>query len=60
MLRSPFMLSAVALSLAGIAGQVVLYLDSDDSIGMGLLSIIAGNAVIGIIACMRVNPIPLT
>jgi hypothetical protein len=60
MLRSPFMLSAVALSLAGIAGQVVLYLDSDDGIGMGLLSIIAGNAVIGIIACMRVNPIPLT
>jgi hypothetical protein len=60
MLRSPFMLSAVALSLAGIAGQVVLYLDSDDGIGMGLLSIITGNAVIGIIACMRVNPIPLT
>jgi hypothetical protein len=60
MLRSPFMLSAVALSLAGIAGQVVLYLDSDDGIGMGLLSIIAGNAVIGIIAGMRVNPIPLT
>jgi hypothetical protein len=60
MFRSPFMLSAVALSLAGIAGQVVLYLDSDDGIGMGLLSIIAGNGVIGIIACMRVNPIPLT
>jgi hypothetical protein len=60
MLRSPFALSALVLSLAGIVGQVILQRDSDDGIGLGLLWIIAGNAAIGIIVGMRVNPIPLT
>jgi hypothetical protein len=60
MLRSPFTLSALVLSLAGIVGQVILHLGSDDGIGKGLLWIVAGNAVIGIIVGLRANPIPLT
>jgi hypothetical protein len=53
MLRTPVTLAALALSVIGIVGQVMLHVDPGEDLGFGMVWVAVGNCAIGLLVGLR-------